>query len=57
MPVNDNDDLRARLASIREIAKGIFDLDERKAILDLAADYAALVNGKERTALHIVKDE
>jgi hypothetical protein len=45
------------MTSIREIAKGIFDLDERKAVMKLVADYEALVNGKERTALHIVKDE
>lgn len=42
--VLDNlDKHRRRMAAIREIAKGIFDDAERKAVLTLVKDYEALV--------------
>ena len=34
---------RFRMAKIREIAKGIFDEVERKAVLDLVKDYEKIV--------------
>ena len=40
---------RFRMAKIREIAKGIFDTAERKAVLDLVRDYEKLTGIKELT--------
>jgi len=38
----------ARLKKVREIAKGIFDNAERKAVLDLVKDYERLALPKDR---------
>ena len=43
MPAEDNSDkIHLRMEKIREIAEGIFDRGERRAVLDLAKDYAKL---------------
>jgi hypothetical protein len=42
MPGKNKDTQARRMARIRKIAEGIFDKAERKAILDLVADYEKL---------------
>jgi hypothetical protein len=42
MPGKNKDAQARRMARIRKIAEGIFDKAERKAILDLVADYEKL---------------
>jgi len=41
-------EVRVRMEKIREIAKGIFDNAERKAVLDLVRDYEKLTLPKGR---------
>ena len=43
-----NAEVRIRMKKIREIAKGIFDKDERQAVLDLVSDYEKLALPKAR---------
>jgi len=43
-----NAEVRSRVKKVREIAKGIFDADERKAVLDLVTDYEKLALPKAR---------
>ena len=46
MPSKDKSAESLRMAKIREIAKGIFDKAERKAVLDLARDYEKLTRSQ-----------
>jgi hypothetical protein len=41
-------EVRIRMEKIKEIAKGIFDKHERKAVLDLVRDYERLALPKDR---------
>jgi len=43
-----NAEVRSRVKKVREIAKGIFDAEERKAVLDLVRDYEKLALPKAR---------
>lgn len=43
MPGKTKDTQARRMARIRKIANGFFDKAERKAVLDLVADYEKLV--------------
>jgi hypothetical protein len=45
---NIETEIRSRMAKIREIAQGIFDKAERKAVLDLVKDYEKLTLPKAR---------
>ena len=47
---NTEAECQFRMAKIQEIAKGIFDMAERRAVLDLVRDYEKLVLAKERYA-------
>ena len=49
MPDESNStEVRIRMKKIREIAKGIYDEDDRKAVLDLIRDYEKLTLPKGR---------
>ena len=48
MPDQDISAVSHRMAGIREIAEGIFDRAERKAVLDLVKDYEKLTLPKCR---------
>ena len=46
MPDKDKEAEIRRMAKIREIARGIFDKSERRAVMSLVSDYEKLIGFK-----------